>query len=99
MDGAGQGILDVRSKYPTSTLADLYNPHTMPARLRQAHRANDRAVDAAYGYEGERSDAARVAFLFELYGKLAGVRPSDEPHIQDNTHIGRCQPHCGVARN
>jgi len=34
----------------------------MPADLRRAHTANDRAVDAAYAYKGDKSDPARVAF-------------------------------------
>jgi len=38
----------------------------MPAELRRAHQANDRAVDAAYGYRGDRADAPRVAFVFAL---------------------------------
>ena len=46
---AAQGVLDARSKFPTSTLADLYDPLTMPPELVKAHQALDRAVDAAYG--------------------------------------------------
>lgn len=44
-------ILDVREKYPDATLADLYDELSMPKDLRQAHRANDRAVAAVYGWE------------------------------------------------
>jgi len=79
VDNAGQAILHARAKHQASTLADLYDPRTMPPNLRKAHVANDRAVDAAYGYKGDKSDAARVAFLFELYGKITGLPPSDEP--------------------
>ncbi|MGI8884709.1 MAG: type IIL restriction-modification enzyme MmeI [Pyrinomonadaceae bacterium] len=32
-----------------ATLADLYDPLTMPKDLLDAHRANDEAVDACYG--------------------------------------------------
>ena len=39
-----QAILDARARYPESSLADLYDPLTMPADLRAAHEANDRAV-------------------------------------------------------
>ena len=42
----------------------------MPTDLLKAHNALDKAVDAAYGYKGSKDDAARVAFLFELYQKL-----------------------------
>ena len=64
---------------PQSTLADLYDPLTMPTELRKAHAANDRAVDAAYGYRRDKSDATRVAFLFDLYGKLTSLLPADKP--------------------
>jgi hypothetical protein len=43
----------------------------MPANLKAAHAALDKTVDAAYAYKGKPDDAARVAFLFKLYGKLA----------------------------
>lgn len=44
-----QAILDARAQYPNSTLADLYDPLTMPATLLQAHQVLDKAVDLAYG--------------------------------------------------
>jgi hypothetical protein len=65
-----QAVLDARSEYKTSTLADLYNSLTMPANLVKAHKELDKAVDSAYKYKGTKDDAARVAFLFELYQKL-----------------------------
>src|ERR1700759_4416810 len=70
LEATAQAILDARSLFPGSSLADLYDPRTMPPELRKAHVANDRAVDAAYGFKGDKSDAGRVAFLFVLYGKL-----------------------------
>jgi hypothetical protein len=65
-----QAILDARAEHKTSTLADLYNPLTMPANLVKAHNELDKAVDAAYNYKGSKDDAARVAFLFEKYQAL-----------------------------
>jgi hypothetical protein len=62
-----QAVLDIRAEHKTSTLADLYNPLTMPPDLTKAHNQLDKAVDAAYGYKGSKDDAARVAFLFERY--------------------------------
>lgn len=79
MDKTGQAILDARAKSPGSTMADLYDPVAMPAALRKAHLANDRAVDAAYGFKGDKSDADRVAFLFDLYGKATSLLPSEKP--------------------
>lgn len=65
-----QDVLDARAMRPNYSLADLYDPLTMPAELRKAHKALDAAVDKAYGRKF-KDDAARVAHLFELYKKLA----------------------------
>lgn len=70
IEAAGQGVLDARAKYPDSTLADLYDPLTMPPELTKAHQALDKVVDAAYGKKSFASEAERVAFLFERYQAL-----------------------------
>jgi hypothetical protein len=77
---AAQGVLDARAAFPDATLADLYDPLSMPPALVKAHQALDRAVDAAYVPSGGRrawaSDAERVAFLFELYQRLTSLLPA-----------------------
>ena len=55
---------------PESSLADLYDPLTMPPELVQAHRKLDAAVDAAYGKRKFTGDRDRLAFLFELYQQI-----------------------------
>ena len=75
IEAAAQGVLDARSTYPDSSLADLYDPLTMPPDLVKAHQKLDAAVDAAYGYKGGSTDAARVAFLFKLYQELTSLLP------------------------
>ncbi len=63
-----QAILDARALYPDSSLADLYDEITMPPELRQAHRANDKAVWEAYGGAWPiGSESACVAWLMKLY--------------------------------
>ena len=62
-----QAVLDARAKFPDSTLADLYDPLTMPPALQKAHQALDKAVDRAYRKTAFNNEAARVAFLFDLY--------------------------------
>ncbi|MCX6308722.1 MAG: class I SAM-dependent DNA methyltransferase [Bacteroidia bacterium] len=62
-----QAILDMRSKFPKSTLADLYAPITMPPALVKAHNELDKAVDLAYRSQPFVSEAKRMEFLFELY--------------------------------
>lgn len=66
-----QGILDARSHYPDSSLADLYNPNLMPYDLLEAHRANDRAVMAAYGFATRMTETECVSRLFDLYSAMA----------------------------
>ena len=46
-----QAILDARTKYPNSSLADLYDELTMPPEFRKAHQENDKAVMEAYGFD------------------------------------------------
>ncbi|MFO0881933.1 MAG: DNA methyltransferase [Candidatus Saccharimonadales bacterium] len=62
-----QAILDARANYPDATLADLYDPLTMPPDLAKAHKALDKAVDKLYQKEPFANDAERVALLFNLY--------------------------------
>ena len=71
IESTAQKILDVRAKYPDATFAELYDELTMPADLRKAHRANDAAVAAAYGFENILDDEAKiVAELMKLYERL-----------------------------
>lgn len=68
IEKTAQGILNARAKYPDSSLADLYDPLTMPPELRKAHTANDVAVMQAYGMPIKETDeAACVAWLMRLY--------------------------------
>jgi hypothetical protein len=66
----GQAILDARAEWPDATLADLYDPDAMPANLRKAHQANDKAVDKLYRKKPFESERERVEHLFMLYEQL-----------------------------
>ena len=76
---AAQAVLDARAQFPGSSLADLYDPLTMPPLLLKAHQKLDAAVDKAYqrcgGKKSYASDAERVAFLFERYQQLTSLLP------------------------
>jgi hypothetical protein len=76
VEPAAQAVLDARALHPQSSLADLYDPLTMPANLLKAHQQLDKAVDAAYNYKGANTDAARVAFLFERYQAITSLLPA-----------------------
>lgn len=69
VERTAQSILDARLKFPGATLADLYDPLTMPKELLDAHRANDEAVDACYGKQRFKNELERLEFLFDLYRK------------------------------
>ena len=69
VEKAAQAILDARAQFPESSLADLYDPNTMPPVLVKAHQALDKAVDQCYRPQPFTSEAKRVEYLFELYDK------------------------------
>jgi hypothetical protein len=62
-------ILKVRMRYPDSSLADLYDPLTMPTDLVRAHQDLDKFIDSCYRPLPFSSEAKRMEFLFELYEK------------------------------
>ena len=84
IEAAAQAVLDARAKFQQgdkpSSLADLYDPLTMPPVLLKAHQKLDAAVDKAYescgGKKSYKSDAERVAFLFERYQQLTSLLPT-----------------------
>ena len=78
IETAAQAVLDARAAHPTCSLADLYDPLTMPVNLVQAHAKLDKAVDAAYTFKGT-SDVERVAFLFALYQTYTNQLIQDTP--------------------
>jgi hypothetical protein len=69
-----QAVLDARAPHlpprGLGTLADLYDPNTMPPELHHAHAELDRAVEKCYRKEPFNSDRERVEFLFRLYEQL-----------------------------
>ena len=74
VEQTAQAILDVRANYPNSSLADLYDVVTMPPDLLQAHRDNDRAVMAAYGFSTKMTESECVAALFNLYSEMTKTK-------------------------
>lgn len=62
-----QAVLDARAEFPSSSLADLYDPNSMPPSLRKAHEALDKSVFKAFGIKPSLSDNEILTRLFELY--------------------------------
>lgn len=68
VEDCAQKVLDVRLQFSNSSLADLYDPNTMPSELVKAHTDLDRAIDVCYGRKFKDKEE-RIEFLFELYKK------------------------------
>ena len=65
------GVLDARSRYRDSILAELYDPVSMPLGLFEAHRDLDSVVLKLYGFnDPDTPESAIVADLFRRYQKL-----------------------------
>ena len=79
IEKAAQAVLDARASFADSTLADLYDPLTMPPALLKAHQQLDKAVDAAYGRKAFASEAERIAFLFQRYQAITSLLAEDAP--------------------
>ena len=70
IENAAHQVLQTRERFAGATLADLYDPLTMPPALVRAHAQLDRAVDLCYRPQPFENDRQRVEFLFALYEKL-----------------------------
>ena len=69
IETAAQKVLDASLAFPNSSLADFYDPLTMPPILTKAHNKLDKAVDLAYRPQAFTTEAKRMEFLFERYEK------------------------------
>jgi hypothetical protein len=69
VEEAAQAVLDARLQFPNSSLADLYDPNTMPPVLVKAHQQLDKAVDLCYRPQPFPNETKRIEFLFELYDR------------------------------
>ena len=69
-----ENILLAREAHFPATIADLYNPETMPDDLRRAHEENDETLERIYIGRRFRNDTERLEKLFELYTKMTGKK-------------------------
>lgn len=72
-----EDILLAREAHFPATIADLYNPDTMPADLRRAHEHNDEVLERIYIGRRFKNDTERLEKLFDLYTKMTSkdVKP------------------------
>jgi hypothetical protein len=65
-----EDILLAREAHFPATIADLYDPETMPANLRVAHERNDETLERIYLGRRFKNDTERLEKLFELYTQM-----------------------------
>jgi MmeI, DNA-methyltransferase domain/MmeI, target recognition domain/MmeI, helicase spacer domain/MmeI, C-terminal domain/MmeI, N-terminal domain len=65
-----EDILLAREHHFPATIADLYDPKTMPDALRHAHERNDEVLERIYIGRRFKNDTERLEKLFELYTKM-----------------------------
>ncbi len=78
IEALAQAVLDTRERYPDMTLAQMYDPDTMPKPLQEAHAALDVSVDRLYQTKPFADDEQRLQLLFKLYAQLVAQKPAAE---------------------
>ena len=73
VSNAADSVLNIRVEYNQCSLADIYDPRTMPEKLLNAHRNLDRAVDRCYRKQTFLSDSDRLDYLLNLYAERTSV--------------------------
>lgn len=71
-----EDILLAREAHFPATIADLYDPETMPADLRAAHERNDETLERIYLGRRFKNDTERLEKLFELYTQMTAKAPA-----------------------
>lgn len=69
-----ESILLAREAHFPATIADLYEPDSMPQNLKDAHDRNDEVLERIYIGRRFKNDTERLEKLFELYTKMTGKK-------------------------
>jgi hypothetical protein len=88
IEAAVKKISDIRSLLPGSSLADLYDPLSMPPALVKAHQELDKATDLCYRPQPFMNETKRIEFLFELYDKYTSGLFKAEKKSKRKSEIG-----------
>ena len=67
VESKAQKVLDIREEFSDVSLADLYDPLTMPPNLVKAHKDLNKVVDKCYRSQPFNNQTNRIEFLFNLY--------------------------------
>lgn len=82
-------IIGARENHPGKTLAELYNPESMPDDLKAAHEANDLAIEKLYRAKPFASDEERLEFLFKLYEQMIKEERDRETFFEAQKKSGK----------
>lgn len=70
IEDAAWDVLAARENHYGKTLAELYDPETMPPDLREAHHKLDLIVDSCYRDRPFNDENERLELLLKLYDKM-----------------------------
>ena len=76
LTACAEAILLAREVHFPATIADLYDPETMPENLRLAHERNDEVLERIYIGRRFKNDTERLEKLFDLYTKMTAAAQS-----------------------
>jgi hypothetical protein len=79
LTACAEAILLAREAHFPATIADLYDPDTMPENLRRAHERNDEVLERIYIGRRFKNDTERLEKLFELYTKMTAAAAKAKP--------------------
>lgn len=79
LTACAEDILLAREAHFPATIADLYDPETMPENLRRAHERNDEVLERIYIGRRFKNDTERLEKLFELYTKMTAATATAKP--------------------
>ena len=71
-------ILRVRERYSERTMAELYDPDTMPKDLLEAHHSLDMVIESCYRRKPFENDEQRLAHLFKMYEMMTNNASEEE---------------------
>ena len=86
-----EDILLAREAHFPATIADLYDPETMPENLRHAHERNDEVLERIYIGRRFKNDTERLEKLFELYTKMTAKQtvPVEKKKIERKKKVAK----------
>jgi len=89
LTACAEDILLAREAHFPATIADLYDPETMPDNLRRAHERNDEVLERIYIGRRFKNDTERLEKLFELYTKMTADAAKAAPKAAKKTTRGK----------